>query len=159
MIAGQTMSPQQRRTSRKIKKEIDILLKIRKAAVKTHSIFYAIIALFTLVIFTAEGNCFAGANDIKARMQQRLPTIVKLKADGLVGENNKGYLEFVPGAARKEADLIAAENNDRKSVYSAIAKQQGTKEQLVGARRAIQIGEKASTGEWLQDTSGMRYKK
>ena len=126
---------------------------------KIHSIFYAIIALFTLVIFTAEGNCFAGANDIKARMQQRLPNIVKLKADGLVGENNKGYLEFVPGAAKKDSNTVSAENNDRKAVYGAIARQQGTSPQLVGERRASQIGQKASSGSWLQDPSGKWYKK
>ncbi len=126
---------------------------------RKYSVFYAIVALLTVLIFSAEGSSFAGANDIKARMQERLPTIVQMKTAGVIGENNMGYLEFVPGAARKEADLIAAENNDRKSVYSAIAKQQGTTEQLVGERRAIQIGEKASTGEWLQDTSGKWYKK
>ena len=68
---------------------------------KKYSVFYTTIALFILLIFSAEGNCFAGANDIKARMQQRLPTIVELKSEGLIGENNKGYLEFVPGAIKK----------------------------------------------------------
>ncbi|MFC1827137.1 YdbL family protein [Thermodesulfobacteriota bacterium] len=126
---------------------------------KKYSMFYAIIALFTLLIFSAEGNCFAGADDIKARMQQRLPTIVNLKSDGLVGENNKGYLEFVPGAAQKEAGVISAENKDRESVYGAIAKQQGTSQQLVGERRANQIGQKASPGSWLQDPSGKWYRK
>ena len=126
---------------------------------KKYSMFYAIIALFTLLIFSAEGNCFAGADDIKARMQQRLPTIVNLKSDGLVGENNKGYLEFVPGAAQKEAVVISAENKDRESVYDAIAKQQGTSQQLVGERRANQIGQKASSGSWLQDPSGKWYRK
>ena len=126
---------------------------------KNYSAFYVIAALLTVLIFTAEGNCFAGANDIKARMQERLPTIVKLKADGFVGENNKGYLEFVPGAAKKDPNTVSAENNDRDAVYSAIAKQQGTTKQLVGQRRAIQIGELASSGEWLQDSSGKWYKK
>ncbi len=126
---------------------------------RKYSMFYAMIALFTLLIFSAEGNCFAGANDIKARMQERLPNIVKLKSAGLVGENNKGYLEFVPGAAKKEAGVITAENNDRKKVYSAIAKQQGATAEVVGERRAIQIGQKASSGEWLQNKSGKWYKK
>ena len=126
---------------------------------RKYSMFYTIIALFTLLVFSAEGNCFAGANDIKARMQERLPNIVKLKSAGLVGENNKGYLEFVPGAAKKEAGVITAENNDRKKVYSAIAKQQGATGQVVGERRAIQIGKKASSGEWLQNKSGKWHKK
>jgi uncharacterized protein len=126
---------------------------------RKYSVFYAIIALFTVLIFCAEGNCFAGASDIKARMQQRLPTIVKLKSAGIVGENNKGFLEYIPGAAPKEAGVVAAENKDREAVYNAIAKQQGTTSGLVGERRAIQIGQKASPGEWLQDASGKWYKK
>ena len=126
---------------------------------KKYSAIYTIIALFTLLIFSAEGNCFAGANDIKARMQQRLPTIVELKSEGLVGENNKGYLEFVPGAAKKQANVVSAENKDRESVYGAIAKQQGATPQIVGERRAKQIAQKASSGSWLQDVSGKWYRK
>jgi len=126
---------------------------------KKYPVFYAIITFLVLFIFSAEGNCFAGANDIKARMQERLPTIVTLKAEGLIGENNKGYLEFVPGAAMKNDSVVSSENQDRQAVYSAIAKQQGTTPQLVGERRAIQIGEIASSGEWLQDSSGKWYKK
>ena len=126
---------------------------------KKYPVFYAIITFWVLLIFSAEGNCFAGANDIKARMQERLPTIVTLKAEGLIGENNKGYLEFVPGAAMKNDSVVSAENQDRQAVYSAIAKQQGTSAKLVGERRAIQISEKAKPGEWLQDKSGKWHKK
>jgi uncharacterized protein YdbL (DUF1318 family) len=126
---------------------------------KKYSAFYTVIALFILLIFSAEGNCFAGANDIKARMQQRLPTIVELKSEGLVGENNKGYLEFVPGAAKKQANVVSSENKDRESVYGAIAKQQGATPQIVGERRAKQIAQKASSGSWLQDVSGKWYRK
>jgi uncharacterized protein YdbL (DUF1318 family) len=123
------------------------------------TVFYAIIALFILLLFSTEGMCFAGAADIKVRMQERLPTIVQMKTEGIVGENNKGYLEFVPGAAKKMQDVVTDENNDRETVYSAIAKQQKTTTELVGERRAIQIAEKAASGEWLQDKSGKWYKK
>lgn len=126
---------------------------------KKYSVLYAVIALFTLLIFSTEGNCFAGANDIKARMEERLPTIVQMKADSLIGENNKGFLEFVPGAAKRNENVITEENKDREAVYNAIASQQGTTGTLVGERRANQIGEKASSGEWLQDASGKWYKK
>jgi uncharacterized protein YdbL (DUF1318 family) len=126
---------------------------------KKYSVFYAVIALFVLLIFSTQGMCFAGADDIKARMQERLPTIVQMKADGIIGEDNRGYLQFVPGAAKKMQDVVADENKDRQMVYSAIAKQQGTTAELVGERRAIQIAEKAGSSEWLQDGSGKWYKK
>jgi uncharacterized protein YdbL (DUF1318 family) len=126
---------------------------------KKYAVLYTIFAIFSLLFFTNEGRCFAGADDIKARMQDRLPTIVQMKSEGIIGENNKGYLEFVPGAAQKNESTITAENNDRKAVYSAIAGQQKTTPELVGERRAIQIAEKAAPGEWLQDQSGKWYKK
>jgi hypothetical protein len=86
-------------------------------------------------------------------MKQRLPVIIELKAKGIVGENNAGYLEFI-GPKREKADVVAAENKDRKTVYTAIAKQQGTTAELVGKRRALQIAKKADPGEWVQDASG-----
>jgi uncharacterized protein YdbL (DUF1318 family) len=126
---------------------------------RKYSIFYAIIALFVLSIFSATAVCFAGADDIKARMLERLPTIVQIKAEGIVGENNSGFLQFVPGAAAKMQDVVSAENKDRQTVYEAIAKQQGSTAQLVGKRRALKIAEEAAPGEWLQDGSGKWYKK
>ena len=95
----------------------------------------------------------AFADDIKARMKSRLPVIKKLKAQGIVGEDNKGYLQFV-GGKKTKADVVAAENKDRQTVYGAIAKQQGTTAELVGKRRALQIANKAAPGEWVQDADG-----
>ena len=94
----------------------------------------------------------ASADDIKTRMKKRLPVLKELKAKGIVGEDNKGYVQFV-GAKKEKADVIAAENKDRKTVYAAIAKQQGTTAELVGKRRAMQIAKKANPGEWVQDAS------
>jgi uncharacterized protein YdbL (DUF1318 family) len=126
---------------------------------KKYFVVYAIIAVFALLTFNTKGNCFAGADDIKARMQERLPTVVQLKSEGVVGENNMGFLEFVPGAAIKMQDIVGDENKDRKMVYEAIGRQQNTTAELVGKRRAIQIAERAVPGEWLQDGSGKWYKK
>ena len=98
------------------------------------------------------------ADDIKARMKNRLPVIKKLKIEGIVGEDNKGYLQFV-GGNKAKADVVTAENKDRKTVYTAIAKQQGTTAELVGKRRALQIAKKAAPGEWVQDAGGNWIKK
>ena len=95
----------------------------------------------------------AYADDIKTRMKKRLPAIKALKAKGIVGENNKGYLQFV-GGKKANTDVVAAENKDRKTVYAAIAKQQGTTPELVGKRRALQIASKAQKGEWVQNAGG-----
>ena len=106
-----------------------------------------------VLIGTFAAGISAFADDIKSRMKQRLPVIIELKTKGIVGENSAGYLEFV-GAKREKADVVAAENDDRQTVYEAIAKQQGTTAELVGKRRALQIAKKAAPGEWVKDANG-----
>jgi uncharacterized protein len=98
------------------------------------------------------------SEDIKERMKNRLPQIVDLKARGIIGENNQGYLQFV-GQTKEKEDLVADENKDRESVYAAIANSQGTSADLVGQRRAIQIISVAPPGDWLQNAAGNWYQK
>ena len=100
-------------------------------------------------LFSAAAFC----TDIKARMKDRLPKIIELKAAGIIGENNQGFLAFV-GTNKSEQALVDAENQDRQLVYGAIAKQQGTTATVVGQRRALQIADNAKPGEWLQDAGG-----
>jgi len=114
-----------------------------------------------IAIIVAGLLCTTGltwAQNLKERMKERLPEIVELKARGIVGENNQGYLELRPGKSEKEA-VVAAENKDRRTVYEGIAQKTGTTAQLVGERRALQIAEKAEAGEWLQDKAGKWYQK
>jgi uncharacterized protein YdbL (DUF1318 family) len=98
----------------------------------------------------------SSGEDIKERMKARLPVISALKSQGIVGENNAGFLEF-RGPEKKEEEIVQAENRDRKTVYRAIANQQGTTPELVGKRRALQIAEKANSGEWVQEHEGGWY--
>ena len=119
-------------------------------------VYVAIIATLLCIVFAA--GAFASAKEIRDRMIARLPEIKALKAKGLVGENNKGYLEFV-GQQKEKQEVVTAENQDRQKVYKAIAKQQATTVALVGKHRAIQIAAKAPAGEWLQDANGKWYKK
>ncbi len=121
-------------------------------------IFITMTSLLLSFILIAGASAFAGSDKIKTRMKERLPVITTLKAEGVVGENNKGYLEVI-GANKGKAGVITAENSDRKQVYTAIAKQQGTSVDLVGKRRAKQIAKKAKPGQWIQDQSGKWYQK
>lgn len=97
------------------------------------------------------------AKDIQAQMKNRLPQIVALKDAGIIGENNKGYLEF-RGAQQQQA-LIGAENKDRKIIYTAIGKKQGATATLVGQRRALSIAEKGKAGQMFQKANGSWYTK
>ena len=116
----------------------------------------AILSVFILGIMVTD--VYSASDSIKQRMISRLPVIKALKDQGIVGENNTGFLEFV-GNRKEKADVVAAENKDRKLVYEAIAKQQGTTAEVVGKHRAIQIAGKAQTSEWLQDANGKWYQK
>jgi uncharacterized protein YdbL (DUF1318 family) len=115
-----------------------------------------VVATVVAGVFLFTATAFCGG--IKARMRDRLPRIIELKAAGIIGENNQGFLSFV-GDRKPEQALVDAENEDRKQVYGAIAKQQGTTAAVVGQRRAMQIAEKAKPGEWLQDAGGKWIRK
>ena len=117
----------------------------------------ALLSVFFLgILITTDVN--SASDSIKQRMIDRLPVIKALKDQGIVGENNLGFLEFI-GNRKEKADVVAAENVDRKSVYEAIAKNQGTTVEVVGQHRAIQLADKAQSGEWLQDANGKWYQK
>ena len=118
--------------------------------------FIKISAGFVIILFFMA--TFVQGADIKSRMQARLPQIIKLKTQGIIGENNRGLLEFRSGN-KSGANIVNAENSDRQKVYKAIAKQQGVSAMLVSQKRAQQIRGKATTGEWLQKPSGQWYKK
>ncbi|RJQ78097.1 MAG: DUF1318 domain-containing protein [Desulfobacteraceae bacterium] len=109
----------------------------------------------SLMVMTA---ATALAQDLKGRMRERLPIIVDLKTRGVVGENNQGYLHMLKGQTEKAA-VVTAENEDRRAIYDQIGKQTGTSAVVVGQRRAIQIAEKASPGEWIQDAAGNWHQK
>jgi uncharacterized protein YdbL (DUF1318 family) len=114
------------------------------------SVFAVVLTVFFFVCWGSSNASFL--EDIKERMKNRLTAINALKADGMVGENKDGYLEFL--GEKKQEDVVKAENEDREKVYRAIAKQQGTTAEVVGKRRALQIAEGANPGEWVQDDNG-----
>ena len=114
-----------------------------------------LILVLSLVLCALAGTAMAG--ELKDRIIARKPAVLALLAEGVVGENNQGYLEF--RGAKKQADVVAAENQDRAAVYRYIAQKTGTTPDLVGQRRAAHIAESASSGTWLQKPDGTWYRK
>lgn len=127
---------------------------------KTRQLSRIFFTLFITSLFLSStllaGNALAAS--LKERMQARLPQITRLKTKGIIGEDNRGYLELRHQNATA-ADLISAENRDRQTVYNAISQQQNTSPEIVGQRRAAQITARAATGTWLQNSAGEWYKK
>lgn len=95
---------------------------------------------------------------IKEQMAARIPAINALKDQGVIGENNKGFLEYRSGGNQQQ-ELIQAENADRAAVYKAIGINQGASPDLVGERRAKMIAENGQAGHWFQKADSSWYKK
>ncbi len=119
---------------------------------------YVVFGILFFSLFLFGGICLSFAQDIKTRFKERLPIILDLKAQGIIGETNQGYLDFV-GAERKRQDIVEAENRDRRIVYEEIAKQQNTTVEKVGQRRALQLRDLAAPGHFVQDNAGNWYRK
>jgi uncharacterized protein YdbL (DUF1318 family) len=95
---------------------------------------------------------------VKAAMKARIPELNHLKQKGIIGEDNRGFLAF-RGSSREGADIVAAENRDRQTVYRAIAAKTGASPDDVGRRRAKKIAEIAPRGVWIQAPDGRWYRK
>ncbi len=117
------------------------------------------ISLFILVftLFALPATQAVGAS-IKDRMKARIPAINSLKETGTIGENNKGFLQFL-GKQQPQKGMVDAENNDRKQVYTAISRKQGVAMDLVGQRRAKQIAKISKPGHMYQSPDGKWHKK
>ncbi len=106
-------------------------------------------------------------------MRARLPEVNKLKADTSVGEDNRGYLRLQDdAAAMADADaknaaqkIVAAENEDRKALYNAIAEENRKSNpsitlSVVEGIYADERADRAKTGELVQlPPSGDRFEK
>lgn len=96
--------------------------------------------------------------EIRERMEERYPELLRLKNRGVAGEV---YLGFVSPVEPDEVDdaaarLIAAENEDRRALYELIAEETGATVEAVGkinARRIFRDADgdhyfKGPDGEW-----------
>lgn len=111
------------------------------------SVFF-VLALSFVALLKAED---LGA--VRGRMDQRLAQVDALKAQGAVGENNRGFLE-IRGAGGDAGAVVAAENKDREIVYTALAQKTGSSSDKVGRARARQIAQHSRSGVWVQDEAG-----
>jgi uncharacterized protein YdbL (DUF1318 family) len=96
---------------------------------------------------------------VKARIEQRLASVDALKDRGLIGENNRGFVEARGTVSAAEQRLVADENADRQAVYAAIAAKSNESADAVGRARAHKIAATARPGHWIQDAGGVWKKK
>ena len=113
------------------------------------------LSVAALALAFAVPQALSAADDaatIKKNMAERKPKIEVLKKAGSIGENKTGYLEAMKDVKLEDADkkLVEAENKDRRTVYSAIAKKEGSTVDKVGQLRAQTIHANAKEGEYIQ---------
>lgn len=118
-----------------------------------------IFTVLSLMIFALSTTVAADLGAVKGAMKKRLPQMEQLWSQGLIGENNEGYVEARGSLTAEQQKLVTAENSDREIVYEAIAKSTQTTPEQVGKQRAAQISQRAAKGLWLQDADGDWYKK
>lgn len=87
--------------------------------------------------------------------RSRFDQLRDLKTQGIVGENNRGYIDVLQGDA-SAASLAEAENADRKIVYQTIAEQNSLEDQLDVIEKVFaQVQrDKAASGDNIQNDSG-----
>lgn len=110
-----------------------------------------------LVFLTFSQASAREKEEIVQSMKDRLAVVKELKAAGIVGETHNGYLAFV-GSAQK-ADVVAAENQDRKELYEIIAKDEGTSIQVIEKNMGVVKAQRAETGNFFQTADGNWVKK
>ena len=125
----------------------------------------------SLFVLTAASFCFAANYDYKTmtpdiekalkNRQSRYQQLQQLKQEGMIGENNKGYVANLKNNASAAA-LTDAENRDRRVMYEALAEQN-----KLGGSGLLEIqkafaevqSDKAGAGDMVQSLSGSWEKK
>lgn len=129
----------------------------------TRAIFIA--SLVLVVGLSARLSFAQGTYDIKEMTpavkaaldgrKDRFDQLRELKSKGMVGENNRGYVEVLENNAQAES-LADAENADRKFIYKAI-EQQNNLTNAMGAIEKVfaQVQrDKAMPADKIQDENG-----
>ncbi len=125
----------------------------------------------SLAILTSTSVCFAANYDYKTmtpdieqalkNRQARYQQLQSLKQEGVIGENNKGYVTDLKNNAAS-ASLAAAENQDRRVLYEALASQNnlGGSGLLEVQRAFAEVQrDKATAGDMIQSSDGNWKKK
>ncbi len=96
---------------------------------------------------------------IQSRMIERVSAVDALKKKGLLGEDNKGFLQQRGMLKPDEVKIMSAENTDRKALYGIVASRLGLTISVVGEGRAESLRNASAPGVWLQAPDNTWYKK
>ncbi|MEC9340510.1 MAG: YdbL family protein [Pseudomonadota bacterium] len=82
------------------------------------------------------------------------------KSQGVVGERRDGYVEALsPGASVEVRELVTQINAARKKAYAKAAADAGVSREVIEARMAQKLFQRADPGEFVQDSQGTWIRK
>ena len=87
--------------------------------------------------------------------KDRFEELTALKQQGIIGENNKGYVALLKDDGSAE-EIVEMENLDRKTIYTAIAEQNGLLSEMDSIENVFaQVQrDKAAPGDKIQTEDG-----
>jgi uncharacterized protein YdbL (DUF1318 family) len=86
--------------------------------------------------------------------KSRRGKIMDLLSSGVAGEGADGMLEVIGVASAKDRDVVIAENNDRMTIYKAIARKNGTSIKDVSRLYSKRLQKDAPGGAMIQSSDG-----
>ena len=93
----------------------------------------------------------------RKRFAERRAALNSALKEQLIGENNRGFLELRADDAKVSAELkklVEAENADRTTIFTNIARRQNSTPEFVGERFAARMAERAPSGIPIQNVQG-----
>lgn len=121
------------------------------------TIHICVLVIAGLVFLTFSQASAREKEEIVQSLKDRIGIVNQLKASGVVGETNNGYLAFVGNV--EKADIVDAENKDRKELYEILADDEGTSIQVIEKNMGVVKAQRAGQGEFFQTSDGKWVKK
>ena len=93
----------------------------------------------------------------RERFAERRAALNSALKEKLIGENNRGFLELRADDTKVSAELkklVEAENADRTTIFTNIARRQNSTPEFVGERFAARMAERAPSGIPIQNARG-----
>jgi uncharacterized protein YdbL (DUF1318 family) len=95
---------------------------------------------------------------LQKRFKARYAQIQQFKKEGVIGETDAGFVDFVKAKDEKATKVVDEENADRKTLYKLIADREGITIEVVAQRAAKRNFDHAKPGEWLKEAGKWRQK-
>jgi uncharacterized protein YdbL (DUF1318 family) len=117
-----------------------------------------LVCIFSLNVYAAQYDLKEITPAVQTALENRrsrFSELEDLKQKGLLGENNKGYVEALKSGDNAQA-IAAAENKDRKTIYKAIAEQNNLSHafDVIESVFAKVQRDKAQSGVMVQNPDG-----